>query len=341
MLSGTPPTNCPAVTPLITANPFPTKNFYVLGSDALELPFDVLTIGNIEDDGNCGKPAIKIVLVSGSDAIDTTKFDADYDNQKFVVKKTSDLSAVGQTYFRFKYFNENDPANARLSSAFLVHIIDECNPPDTYPTKPVLTKPTLTNQQYTITEADKPYTIEPWTVTPVSCASQLVYEFSSVIPATGNKAIQFDVDTFTFSYSASDDLSGSTAAGTQYTVQVTAKLHTRTSSQTFVLTVKNPCFDTNYFSVTPAAELDEISYTVGESAKATQHDPFTIVASQAVKNICGGLSYTSQNSLGAAGVVSYAGTQMKHQVQTTDISHAGEHTYSVSSYLTKNVALGK
>lgn len=75
-----------------------------------------------------------------------------------------------------------------------------------------------------------------------------------------------------------------------------------------------------------------------------QHPAFTITATQAVRNICGGLTYVSDEAYHVVTdqqAIHYSGSQMKHTISTDNVSFAGAHYYKVSSYLTKFASLGK
>lgn len=267
-ITGVPAPECDFLTPMIFENPFASKTYFVLGNEnPIVMPFDVTTIGNIEDSNTaeCGGPGIEIILNTGSTAFDPI-FSVDYTNSQMTVSTTSDINKVGQYFFRFKYFNHANPANFAQSAVFQIEIVDPCNPPDAYPTKPVLTAPALTNQQYVITDAPQQYVLPQWSVTPAHCADKIIYGYTTILPNAGAQAVDFDIDTFTFNYASSDDLSGQTSQGTNYVVNVFAMLYTRTSTASFTLNIMNPCFVSEFFSVSAPESLADETYVLGGAA---------------------------------------------------------------------------
>jgi hypothetical protein len=115
--------------------------------------------------------------------------------------------------------------------------------------------------------------------------------------------------TFSYFYSGSTDLAGTTAPGfsTDYTMTVGATILqsdgvTTTSHSTtanLVLTIKNPCVDDDYLDVVPLSSLPDYYYTLYDEVNegspvvynSWTHAPFTIVSSANLGGICGSLVY--------------------------------------------------
>jgi hypothetical protein len=84
---------------------------------------------------------------------------------------------------------------------------------------------------------------------------------------------------FSFFYTGSTDLAGTTAPGfsTDYTLTVVATIMaadgitqtTYSASADHVLTIKNPCVDENYFTVTSPVSLQNFFYTLYDNTGNT------------------------------------------------------------------------
>lgn len=96
----------------------------------------------------------------------------------------------------------------------------------------------------------------------------------------------------TFFYENDLDFSGTISNDYAITVIGTAgNVDVKTGEATFDLTIKNPCIDSTYVSIS-SSPLEIIYYNVGEGAKSFEaHSPFTIVTVPNTHSLCGDISY--------------------------------------------------
>lgn len=169
-------TNCPiGMEVFIENDPFQGPYTYMLRSEALEIPFDVSLIGNIEQTETCGGPVIEFITGAGSFDLPEI-FTPDYANQKVVVGVSSVPDHAGDLYLRYKYYNSIRPEAFRVSNVFKIRIVDGCNPPSWYQSQIELVPPTFATQHYTITDPAIAYECPPWSAVPAYCAEVIPYQ---------------------------------------------------------------------------------------------------------------------------------------------------------------------
>jgi hypothetical protein len=132
--------------------------------------------------------------------------------------------------------------------------------------------------------------------------------------------------TFSYFYSGSTDLAGTTAPGysTDYTLTVAATILqsdgvTTTSHITtadYTLTIKNPCVDDQYYDVDPlGGSLPDYYYTLYDEVtegppvvyNSFTHAPFTVIASSEIISLCGALEYSESEATAVASVAQNGG----------------------------------
>jgi hypothetical protein len=97
--------NCPSVSPQILSNPFANAVYeYALYHTPMEISYPLASIGNIQEDHICGKPAIRFITTAGSIVIDDI-FNPDYNGEKLVIGYSEDPTKRANYYLRFRYFN--------------------------------------------------------------------------------------------------------------------------------------------------------------------------------------------------------------------------------------------
>jgi hypothetical protein len=94
-------------------------------------------------------------------------------------------------------------------------------------------------------------------------------------------------------YDADLSLAGSSEEGETYSITIAAELAGETSPTTLSVTLKNPCLSTETYSVNgDAANLDFQFNMATHTENPHTHQPFTVVANEAITGLCGGLVYT-------------------------------------------------
>ena len=76
-------------------------------------------------------------------------------------------------------------------------------------------------------------------------------EYTYAVSDGADSAINFDPESLLFTFHQTTDLS---LAGSDYTVTITARIgnivvHSKTSTEEFTLTIRNPCTDSLYVSI--------------------------------------------------------------------------------------------
>ena len=179
------------------------------------------------------------------------------------VKPTEDTAKANEYPIKYRVYHTNySPNIVTLAIPFVITTSDPCD-------KPVgLTESAFENQEYTITDDAKTYQIPVFTPDPSWCT--ITYSHS-VTDTAISAAVAFNNDAtvreFTFNNSADLSLCGLTSI--DYTVTVNAEIgmtEKQTASQTFTLTLKNPCIDSNFVTLKAAVLLNQI-YELHE------HDP--------------------------------------------------------------------
>jgi len=138
-------------------------------------------------------------------------------------------------------------------TSFTLVIVDGCD-------TPTITSTTLTDQIYYVSSGPKIYQAAAFTVYQPWCAMTFTYSASDVAL---NTAISFAATsrTFTFDYAADLNLSG--PVSTSYTITMTATSNAVTSSETFSLTMMNPCIDAAVNTVKIPASSTTLNYKIG------------------------------------------------------------------------------
>jgi hypothetical protein len=157
----------------IQNDPFAGTNpAYVIGGEALVIDFDVNQIGNIVSAPDCGQATIQFITGSGQSSLPAV-MQADYAAQTLTIGPTSDFSAAGNFYMRFKYYNSENPAYFKASNVFKVVVVDGCNPPLSYTPQVSIEAPVFEAQTYTIGDAPLVYTVPAWITTPANCVDRM------------------------------------------------------------------------------------------------------------------------------------------------------------------------
>jgi hypothetical protein len=142
---------CSTAPVAINFNPFSVGLYeYVLGSQGIEIPYDLNTICNIQPSLICGSPAIQFLNgqyepIGNGDAISP-----DYVNQILRIGYSDDITLTGTKYRLFKCYNTLRPDQPAFSDVFTVKIIDGCNPPADFVPQLQLVAPTFETIVYTI-----------------------------------------------------------------------------------------------------------------------------------------------------------------------------------------------
>ena len=103
---------------------------------------------------------------------------------------------------------------------------------------------------------------------------------------------------FTFDYSADLTLCGLSSQSYVVTVQGEAGNVVKTSSTaSFTLTLKNPCIDTNFVTITTAALPTNLQYILHDfeatGGDTFTHSAFSVVTAPFSHTLCGGLTYSA------------------------------------------------
>ena len=108
-------------------------------------------------------------------------------------------------------------------------------------------------QEYTISDTAKTYQIMPFTTDPPGCPVTYTY---AVGPPAAQDVVSFDEATLTFTFFNDQDVG--IAMNTPYGILITGEAGTVTTVQAMsqpplLLTIKNPCIDSNFVSVSTTA----------------------------------------------------------------------------------------
>ena len=119
---------------------------------------------------------------------------------------------------------------------------------------------------------------------------------------------------FTFNYSADLDFCGASSKDYTITVIGTAgeEVTETSASPTFVLTVKNPCIDSDYLVINKAPLPVGKQYILHDNTLNIIHDPFTIVTSPITHTLCGDLYYTATFNGDVADLTTLLATGMQY-----------------------------
>lgn len=168
--------NCPKGEVFITADPFQNDSpyQYVLRAAALEVSYQLNTIGSIAESVTCGNPVIEFITGSGQTDLPAI-FKPDYERQQFMVGVSADTDFAGDLYMRYKYYNSIRPEAFKVSEVFKITVVDGCNPPVWYAEQLELVPPTFATQHYTITDHMITYEAPPWSAVPEYCAEVIPY----------------------------------------------------------------------------------------------------------------------------------------------------------------------
>lgn len=242
---------------------------------------------------DCGAVLFEF-LTSSNSAIDTSVFQ---DNRavdgayKFKIGPISTASKAKAYNLKLKIYYSNAPGNAQFQP-FIVNVVDPCKPHVVgYPQPTITFLGSLVDKTYTITQAADTQDVSSlYSTSPAHCAGRLVFAHNpsmdsvpSVVGSQGS-AVSFVTDTFTYYYKGSNDLAGSTTDGITYTLTLYIAIDEVnvgvTTVDTHTLTIKNPCFDQTYFTVSDMA-LPDFTYTLYDVAPNDQwiHSPFSFTAS--------------------------------------------------------------
>ena len=193
---------------------------------------------------------------AGTTALDTVIFNDDRTTAgafSFQNLYTEDITKKGVYPIKYRVYHTSYTSNVvTLDAPFVITIVDPCDAPVS------VTPSALTNQAYTITDTALPYQFPVYTADPVWCDITYTYTITDV---SGDAAVSFNADatvrTFTFSYIADLLLSG--AVSTDYTIEVTGtagNITPTSGSNSFLLTLKNPCIDPAFVTITEAVLLN-------------------------------------------------------------------------------------
>ena len=140
----------------------------------------------------------------------------------------------------------------------------------------------------------------------------------------------FDQFTRTFTFNYSDDLLPSGSDSTDYTVTVTGSagsVDSRSEVTTFVLTVANPCIDSNFVLVVepPLLPMQYTLFNGAPDGQAFIHAHSSIQTSPITHSLCGDLSYSftfsgldivENSDMTEAGLFSYSSTNQEFRLYT-------------------------
>lgn len=207
---------------------------------------------------------------------------------------------------RFVAWYEQQPSVRTDYFNFVITIVDPCDPPADYEPKPVVIPPdNIADLTYFLTDTTN-HPIPPFTSTPAQCAdnNRLTYSFDPATdssPILPGSAISFEPTTREFTVDTDEPtLAGTTDEGKPYEITVVATLPDGTEGEgTFTLTIKNPCYESSYITISPpAAGLPDQTVTLYEET-TWDHPVFTTVVHVISTNdhetdlltLCGALEY--------------------------------------------------
>lgn len=281
---------------------------YELGdAQSTKIAYDIesLIVPSIYD---CGDKILTFIN-SDDSVMDPIVFSEDrsiQSNFKFIIGAgpLTKVSKAGTYNLKFTMRYAEAPENFEVSSVFVVHIIDPCDPHIAY-SSPTFTVPSFLPQEYLISADTKVYTIPEFTVSPSICQTRITYSFnpntdsSPSIIGIGGSAATFTGVNRQFSFYTLDKNLADPLSGTLYTLTVTASLPSGEFAQGQVLlTLKNPCFITNFVSV-----HTEQQPTFNYAIYATTPDniwtleTFTTSTTASIATFCGVLTYQVEGAV--------------------------------------------
>lgn len=173
-----------------------------------------------------------------------------------------------------------------MSSAFSVNVIDACRPPVE------LIAPILIDQYYTIGENAVVIQLPQWSADPAYCVDRLVFSPQTLIQGQAGPAVIFDGATITIHYIADVVLAGIHPEGITHNVSINVSLYSATSILSFGVNFRNPCLDPDHISLNADGKVSDFEYVIGYQQSWT-HEPFTVIANNAVQALCGPIKYTA------------------------------------------------
>ena len=190
--------------------------------------------------------------------------------------------------------------------------MDACDPHNDFP-GPTVTPAEQPSQTFTITET-RSFSIEANDIDPEYCEARVEYVYEEdpdnpINQGEGGSPITFNPEdgTFTFDYDDFTDLAGDDPNGTNYTITYKKIVGDKVVEETIEITIKNPCLDPDFLTI-EAATLPNFTYILhDESEEGTTfvHPPFTVVAEDSVREICGDLEYSLTEGLNGGALDPY------------------------------------
>lgn len=236
--------------------------------------------------------------------LDTTLFDDQRDvvldsdaPHSFTMKYTEKVSHA-KTYGVFYFVSYvSYPSNYIRSSRMEYILKDPCRTPTEL--TPGENGSTLVDQVITITEEKKTYDFLPFYIQPDWCDISYTW---SVDDDAVKSAARFDrnLKQFSFFYQGNTDLSGPTEE--VYTIHLHASAGKGEgvieTSDSFTLTVKNPCINPDYYLITgyKDPDTDSVEYALRSDRSQPIIDFFqfdTVMSSSRLSGICGQTEYVS------------------------------------------------
>ena len=166
-----------------------------------------------------------------------------------------------------------------------------------------------------------------------------MYTYSDDTGSTIIQNLDSETRTFTFYYDTDLILSGDPAVTeyTDYTVTIFATVGittTMSTTGTFTLRVKNPCFDPSFVQIVPVAlplgdyEYMLYDYNPDESYRFLTHDPWSYSTQHTAHTFCGEIAYTATYEGAIADETSipdmaYWATNRTFGMYSTDLSKVG------------------
>jgi len=151
----------------------------------------------------------------------------------------------------------------------------------------ILTPKPIDNESYTITDFNHVFAVPAFESSDATCSIDYTI---SVNPAEAQSAVTFDPNTLTFTIFNDNDISLSGSSSLEYEITVTGTVGVNVASETFTLSLHNPCIDPGFIEF-KIGDLNDQQYRVNEAAIEFSHDLVVARTFPFPHDLCGVLGY--------------------------------------------------
>ena len=235
---------CPTTTLTINNPATFIDQTYILRDAQINRTWDIDSILSRDTLVDCGPVSVSFKNNNGA-APDSALFEDDRltaNAYNYASLFTDDVAKKGLYKIKYRVFHTNYGDN-KDSSTFKITIVDPCEAPKS------ITKSSLDDKEYTITDVEKSYLFDVYTVDPAWC--EIIYTYD-IDDNSAKEAITFDpiARMFKFLYSSDLDMSGLVSKTYVISVKGTSGPDVPQEAKAkFTLTLKNPCIDSVYIVI--------------------------------------------------------------------------------------------